>query len=826
MFRLGPDRNQFGSANLADRNVLSLGGSTFAMRIEHGSTSENRIQGNLVGLSPDLSRSTGGSIGIDLQWYTWGNLIGGLNPGEGNHIAGLRSNSGVDLSHSAQNNLVIGNNIGTNGPGTAVLAHTGNGYGIAVKDDSKYNYVYDNVIGGSRLYDIYHRHNYTDQNVFTGNRFGVGRNGETLAYAGSCCSVYLSGHDSIYIDNIIANTTLRPAFFVHNRSVQDQHAYHPNQKTERNQISQNTYYGLSDIVIDLEGTARQRDVNDPGDGDDGAQTLLNSPRITEATTGAVFGTACPDCRVEVHASSAITASGDVDVTKVGPAYGYVGSARADANGRFSLASPNLSPGRLVFATAIDRQSNTSEESPKKSVGSPVAEPGTARQSSTAYGGAAVRAIDGNIDGQYRSESVTHTANEFQPWWELDLGSSRPVDAVTLYNRTDCCSERLSDFYVLTSADAFGNRSLDALLADPAVKATRVEGQLGCCGSFAVGADTRYVRIQKAGSGMLSLAEVQVFGGQQNIAVGKPATQSSTGFGGEASRAVDGNDDGRYTANSVTHTALEDQPWWQTDLGADATVASVELHNRADCCSDRLSDLTVFVSSQPFGSRSLAELEADQTIWRQDVASVPAGGVSLNVAQSGRYVRVQLRGRNYLSLAEVKVIGESTSPSSAQPDIGSIPIPAMLPMPAPYVPRVLDFSCSASGTTLSWTDVGADEYYVFANTDGVERYLGGHSTTSLTVGSADSYRVEHWLFGRASNATCDGQGVGSFNCSVSDGVLTWPDVGADAYYVFATNEGGFERYLGGHSATSLEVGAAESYRVEHWLFGQATNATCT
>jgi hypothetical protein len=58
----------------------------------------------------------------------------------------------------------------------------------------------------------------------------------------------------------------------------------------------------------------------------------------------------------------------------------------------------------------------------------------------------------------------------------------------------------------------------------------------------------------------------------------------------------------------------------------------------------------------------------------------------------------------------------------------------------------------AGTTLSWDDAGADAYYVFAITGGVETYLGGHTTTSLEVDPADSYRVTHWISGETI-ATC-------------------------------------------------------------------------
>ena len=40
----------------------------------------------------------------------------------------------------------------------------------------------------------------------------------------------------------------------------------------------------------------------------------------------------------------------------------------------------------------------------------------------------------------------------------------------------------------------------------------------------------------------------------NLAQGRPATQSSTLYGGVAGRAVDGNTDGHYSDSSTTHTA--------------------------------------------------------------------------------------------------------------------------------------------------------------------------------------------------------------------------------------------------------------------------------
>ncbi|MBI3863164.1 MAG: DUF1553 domain-containing protein, partial [Planctomycetia bacterium] len=100
------------------------------------------------------------------------------------------------------------------------------------------------------------------------------------------------------------------------------------------------------------------------------------------------------------------------------------------------------------------------------------------------------------------------------------------------------------------------------------------------GAPAVG---RYVRIELPGADkILSLAEVQVYQGSENVARSGKASQSSTDFGGDAPRAVDGNTDGNYYgANSTTHTRQEANPWWELDLGDNRAIERVVIWNRTD-----------------------------------------------------------------------------------------------------------------------------------------------------------------------------------------------------------------------------------------------------
>lgn len=131
----------------------------------------------------------------------------------------------------------------------------------------------------------------------------------------------------------------------------------------------------------------------------------------------------------------------------------------------------------------------------------------------------------------------------------------------------------------------------------------------------------------------------------NLALLGTATQSSTDFGGEASRANDGRTSGAYSGASVTHTENEDQPWWQVDLGASYRIGEISVFGRTDeCCMARLTDFTVYV------------LDEDSTvIFSKVFASYPDPSVTMDVAGlEGRFVKVQMNGIGTLSLAEVIV----------------------------------------------------------------------------------------------------------------------------------------------------------------------------
>lgn len=150
---------------------------------------------------------------------------------------------------------------------------------------------------------------------------------------------------------------------------------------------------------------------------------------------------------------------------------------------------------------------------------------TATQSSLGHWndgrGVASNAIDGNRDGNWGSASVTHTTTDTAyEWWALDLGSSFHISKIDIFNRTDCCGNRLGNVQVMISDTPFTKETTSSGLAAALAHASW-SGQISATPGNQVSFNTnntvgRYILIQKVGDKTgedraLSLAEVEVFG---------------------------------------------------------------------------------------------------------------------------------------------------------------------------------------------------------------------------------------------------------------------------------------------------------------------------
>ena len=206
----------------------------------------------------------------------------------------------------------------------------------------------------------------------------------------------------------------------------------------------------------------------------------------------------------------------------------------------------------------------------------------------------------------------------------------------------------------------------------------------------------------------------------NIAVGKSTTQSSTGFGGISSRAVDGNTDGTWGNNSVTHTDnTSANNWWEVDIESNEDIKEINLWNRTDCCTDRLDNFYVFVSPTAFTSNDPAVLATDPQIWNTFITNTPNPNVTIAVGASGQFIRVQLTNSDYLSLAEVEVM---TCPIA--------PLPVEL---ADFTVKKYDKSTAQ----LNWTtysELGNRGFHIERSKDANEweriSFIEGHGSTNL------------------------------------------------------------------------------------------------
>lgn len=286
----------------------------------------------------------------------------------------------------------------------------------------------------------------------------------------------------------------------------------------------------------------------------------------------------------------------------------------------------------------------------------LARTGIATQSSNLDTAIASRGIDGDL------VTMAHTDRQSQPWWQVDLGASLPIDTVSIWNRLDCCQDRVQNFWLFVSDVPFTSGTVAGTRAQRGVRAFHHVPIAGRPGVIAVNRNARYVRVQlESGNEYLNLAEVQVWAPAsatpENFAAGSAATSQASDFDGATSeRAVDGRTRGYYDDDRAeSHTNNTAQSWWEVDLGSVQPISRVDLFNQTPCCSnDRQRDFYVFVSDVPFTSKLIPDTIAQPGVSTFYYGTPMVVGNTFPIHRTGRYVRVQLSATNYLVLAEVQI----------------------------------------------------------------------------------------------------------------------------------------------------------------------------
>uniref|UniRef100_K1RE62 Neurogenic locus notch-like protein n=1 Tax=Magallana gigas TaxID=29159 RepID=K1RE62_MAGGI len=145
----------------------------------------------------------------------------------------------------------------------------------------------------------------------------------------------------------------------------------------------------------------------------------------------------------------------------------------------------------------------------------------------------------------------------------------------------------------------------------------------------------------------------------NIAIGKPAEQSSTFHDYNAANAVDGNRGTNFLVHKCAHTADGDtNPWWRVDLQTVYYITSVRILNRGEDqytdVSFRLQGVTVTVGLTESDVYTPCGFFAGPGSASQLVV------IDCPTSPQGRFVKIS-KTTEYLTLCEVDVFGVPVLP---------------------------------------------------------------------------------------------------------------------------------------------------------------------
>ncbi|MBN8702076.1 MAG: CSLREA domain-containing protein [Bacteroidetes bacterium] len=181
--------NVVGGTSSAHRNILS-GNSGYGVRITGAASTGNRIMGNYIGTASDGSSfiaSSSQDFGVHITSSATLNTIGGTATGEGNVISGNTTGStsggtGVYIN-GVSSNTVVGNIIGPDRTGAAIINTTVQPYGVYLANNSTNNIIGNtlssgrNIISGNSIYGIYATGSGCSANTIKGNYIGLASDG-------------------------------------------------------------------------------------------------------------------------------------------------------------------------------------------------------------------------------------------------------------------------------------------------------------------------------------------------------------------------------------------------------------------------------------------------------------------------------------------------------------------------------------------------------------------------------------------------------------------------------------------------------------------------
>ncbi len=315
----GPFNNVIGGTNPNEKNIIS-GNGTYGVVLS--GAAYNTVIGNFIGTDAAGTAALANRYNGVLIWNADFNRIGGTRSGERNIISG--NGFGISIGGSSQDNLVLGNYIGTDVNGARSLSNLW-GIGVSINEGTRHNFVGGitdgerNVISGYdvgvEIADAGIEYNWIAGNyigtdasgiVAVGNRFGL--------RVGNASNNYI-GPGNIIANNGTYGVRIRGSLAIGNT-------------ISRNSITNNSGEGI--------------------DNREGGNAELTPPVIVSVTATSVFGTAPPNCTIEIF-------SDPQNEGKV-----YEGTTSSDSIGTFTFTKLNGLTGLNITSTATDKNGNTSE----------------------------------------------------------------------------------------------------------------------------------------------------------------------------------------------------------------------------------------------------------------------------------------------------------------------------------------------------------------------------------------------------------------------------------------------------------------------------------
>jgi CSLREA domain-containing protein len=393
LLNTGSHDNQVGTPKLADRNVI--GNWTAAVDSYGPGTDRNVIRNNLLCIRPDGATAIC-NMGVDYNFGPKDGIVGGDDPFEAN-VIGPTYNQGIEISHGwdpakvdtsskwqITGNRVTGNWVGFRMNGSYAanyrsgqhFSSSDNGNGINVYDGT-----YDNIVQRNHVASVYDGIQVmapnAQRNIVRGNIIGVSPTGQAAPLQGWGVKVrWGTRYD------VIANNTIRNAASGGIGLVSLNNQGQPMSLAFNIRLSRNVVSNTNGPAIFLAA--------DPADPSTGANLLIPAPRISDATTSRVSGTAVAGATVEVYRASRPAGESGLPVE-------FLGDTVVAGDGTWSVPVSGIQDGDRVAALQIRADDNTSPLSDNSAVGGvilpppapdPVAQDGFGRQLSGDWGDAA------------------------------------------------------------------------------------------------------------------------------------------------------------------------------------------------------------------------------------------------------------------------------------------------------------------------------------------------------------------------------------------------------------------------------------------------------